>query len=550
MRESKVPAVSVAVFEHYQLQWAHAWGFADLAGHVPATETTLFQAGSISKSGNALAVLEAVASGKLALDRPINDELVSWKLPENDLTRHTPVTLRQLLGHTAGTTVHGFPGYAAGEPLPTVQQILDGTPPANTPPIRVDLAPGTAWRYSGGGITITQLALTEALHQSYPEILARTVLEPLGMTHSTYEQPLPAARVGEAAAGYRPDGSEVEGKRHVYPEMAAAGLWTTPSDLSRMFAEIALARTGGSKVISKQIAMEMTTKSTAVPNATGLGIFLVEKAGAMLFGHNGADEGFQAYALASLDGGFGAVIMANSDNGHEIFEDLFAAIATAYHWPTLDPPIVRVALDAERRAGFVGWYHRSNSELIPVQLIDRAGTLELRFPFGKPHELVPIAADTVVDRSNGARLHLTANRALEIIAKPGVVGAFEPSGSDTPVLFALEAGQVDAAVAALRARHPGKPEHDALIDLAYDIMRDQPANAVLVLRFAADVFPTSANVQDSLGDAYRAAHDAAHAAIAYEQAIALVDADPLIPADDKARFRKHEAEELVKLKAR
>ncbi|HEY6036557.1 MAG TPA: serine hydrolase domain-containing protein, partial [Kofleriaceae bacterium] len=340
MRELAIPAVSVAVFEHYQLQWAHAWGLADVGSHISATETTLFQAGSISKTGNALAVLEAVADGKLALDRPINDALVSWKLPDNELTQRTPVTLREILGHMAGTTVHGFPGYAVGESVPTIEQILDGKPPANTPAIRVDLAPGTMWRYSGGGITISQLALTDQLKQPYPTILAQRVLQPLRMTRSTYEQPLPPSRVGEAAAGYRSDGTEVEGKRHTYPEMAAAGLWTTPSDLVRLFAEIARARKGESKLISKQIALEMTTKSANVPDATGLGTFLIVKGPAQLFGHNGADEGFQAYALASLDDGYGVVIMTNSDNGSQIFDPLFDAVATEYHWPALAPPLV------------------------------------------------------------------------------------------------------------------------------------------------------------------------------------------------------------------
>jgi CubicO group peptidase (beta-lactamase class C family) len=257
MRELHINAVSIAVFQSYKVVWARAYGLADTG--VPATPETLFQAGSISKSVNALGTLEAVADGVLSLDTPINDSLTGWKLPDNDLTKVTPVTLRELLSHTAGTTVHGFPGYAAGLPVPTIKQILDGEPPANSPAIRVDLAPNTQFRYSGGGITIAQLALTERSKASYPELLARRVLQPLGMTHSTYEQPLPAALVPHAAAGYGQDGTQVVGKRHIYPEMAAAGLWTTPADLARFFSEIALARANRSKLVSNEIALEMTT---------------------------------------------------------------------------------------------------------------------------------------------------------------------------------------------------------------------------------------------------------------------------------------------------
>jgi hypothetical protein len=453
----------------------------------------------------------------------------------------------------AGTTVHGFPGYAAGEPVPTIQQVLDGTPPANTPAIRVDLAPGTTWRYSGGGVTISQLALTDQLKQPYPMILAQHVLQPLGMTHSTYEQPLPPSRIGEAAAGYHSDGAEVEGKRHTYPEMAAAGLWTTPSDLVRLFAEIARARKGESKLISKPIAMEMTTKSANVPDATGLGTFLVDKGPAKLFGHNGADEGFQAYALASLDDGYGVVIMTNSDNGSKIFDALFDAIAAEYHWPCLAPPIVAVALDPAQRAAFVGYYHTPESTLIPAQVIDHAGTLELAFPFAKPRQLVAIAPDIVMDRDGGIRLHLDAGHALQLERPDGdhqVVGALTPAGSETPFLFELEAGHFDAAVAALRALKPGKPELDELNNFAYGVLNDDAAKAVTVFQLAVAVFPTSANAEDSLGEAYVAVHDSARAITAYQQALALLDADPFIPADNKPRIRKHAQDGLAKLQTK
>lgn len=143
------------------------------------TLDTLFQAGSISKPVTAMAALHFVEAGRWSLDDPINDRLVSWKLPVNDLQKDQPVTLRRLLSHNAGTTVHGFPGYAAGTPVPTVVQVLNGEPPANTAPVRVDLVPGSKVRYSGGGTTIVQLMMTDQLKKPFPEILAETVLRPL-----------------------------------------------------------------------------------------------------------------------------------------------------------------------------------------------------------------------------------------------------------------------------------------------------------------------------------------------------------------------------------
>ena len=202
--------------------------------------------------------------------------------------RISAVTLRRLLSHNAGTTVHGFPGYAVGAPVPTVVQVLDGEPPANTAPVRVDLVPGSKVRYSGGGTTIVQLMMTDQLKKPFPEIMAETVLGPLGMTHSSYEQPLPAGRAAMTATGTRRGGQVVEGRWHIYPEMAAAGLWTTPSDLARVAIEVSLAHAGtSSRVLSQAMTRQMLT-----PQAEDFGLGFAVDPEDDAFGHNGADEGF------------------------------------------------------------------------------------------------------------------------------------------------------------------------------------------------------------------------------------------------------------------
>src|SRR5687768_14358359 len=233
MKFHKVPALSIAVIKDFKIEWARAYGVKDLESNEPATTETLFQAGSISKSVNAMVAMKKVEQGRISLDEDINSKLISWKLPDNEFTVKKKVTLRNLLSHTAGTTVHGFPGYAITEKVPTLQQVLDGATPANTAPVRVDLEPGTRFRYSGGGTTISQLAIIDIEKKPYPDVARETVLAPLGMSNSTYSQPLPTDWRKKAATGYRANGSEVKGKIHIYPEMAAAGLWTTPTDLAK-----------------------------------------------------------------------------------------------------------------------------------------------------------------------------------------------------------------------------------------------------------------------------------------------------------------------------
>jgi len=119
--------------------------------------------------------------------------LKSWKLPENNFTAQHPVTLRELLSHTAGISVHGFEGYAAGLPVPTLIQILNGQKPANSDPIIVQDGPGQKFDYSGGGFTIVQQTMIDATGKSFPELLQTTVLKPSGMRDSAFQQPIDAA---------------------------------------------------------------------------------------------------------------------------------------------------------------------------------------------------------------------------------------------------------------------------------------------------------------------------------------------------------------------
>ena len=335
MAHYNVVGVGVAVIDNYAIHWAKGYGLMAKNSSRPVTTETLFQAGSISKPVAATAALHLVETGKLSLDADVNQKLKSWHVPENELTRQQKVTLRRILSHSAGLTVHGFPGYAVNETVPTLVEILDGKKPANTPPIRVDLLPGTKERYSGGGYTIMQLLLTDVTGEPFPQLLKNSVLEKIGMQHSTYQQPLPPDWAVNAASGYRDNGEAVPGKWHVYPEMAAAGLWTTASDLARFAIEIQKSRAGRSnRVLSREMTNQMLTRQI---DGAGLGLMLGGTDQAPRFSHGGADEGFQAFLIGTLDSGQGAVVMTNSDNGIRLAEEILLSIGAEYGWPDYKP---------------------------------------------------------------------------------------------------------------------------------------------------------------------------------------------------------------------
>jgi CubicO group peptidase (beta-lactamase class C family) len=365
MAKYKVPGVSVAVINNGKLEWAKGYGVAETGGTTPITPETLFQAASISKPVAALAALALVEQGKLGLDENVNAKLKSWQVPENDFTKEQKVTLRRLLSHSAGLTVHGFRGYASDETVPTVVQILNGEKPANSAAVRADLVPGSKWRYAGGGYTVMQQLLLDVTGKPFPHIVRELVLDKLGLKHSTYEQPLPATLTATAATGHRAQGPIVKGKWHTYPEMAAAGLWTTPSDLARIAIELQQAYAGKSnKVLSQAMVKQMLTKESGT---YGLGFGLAGEGKTFTFNHGGSNEGFKCMLVAFAETGQGAVVMTNGDQGSRLAEEVLRAIAREYAWPARqaverEPVKVDPALYAE----YAGEYEFRPGQTRPV----------------------------------------------------------------------------------------------------------------------------------------------------------------------------------------
>jgi CubicO group peptidase (beta-lactamase class C family) len=365
-----VPGVSIAVIHDGKIEWARGFGVTR-AGGPAVTPDTLFQAASISKPLTAMAVLHLAESGKLDLDADVNRYLKTWKVPGNTFTEKAKVTLRELLTHTAGMTVHGFPGYASDSTRPTLVQVLNGEKPANTPPIVVDTIPGTEWRYSGGGFVVAQLLLENVTGQAFPALMHDIVLGPVGMTRSTYEQPLPQNRIAEAAMPYRQNGQAVPGGPHVYPEMAPAGLWTTPSDLAKYAIEVQKTLAGKSTaVLSAKMAREMLTPGK---NQWGLGIETGGGAEHRYFTHSGANEGFQC-DLVAYNNGDGAVIMTNSDTGGQLANEILRTIAYEYKWPDFGPHDIserkEITLSSDVLANYVGVYSMAPGVNMSITLAD------------------------------------------------------------------------------------------------------------------------------------------------------------------------------------
>lgn len=396
MAHYQVPGVSVAVVDGGRLVWAR--GFGD-----GVDEHTIFQAASISKVVAATATLRLVDEGKLDLDADVNGVLRSWKVPSSE-----KITLRQILSHTAGLNVHGFTGYAPDAPMPTLLQVLDGTPPAANEPIRVVAKPGSATSYSGGGIVIEQLVLTDVTGRPFPELMQELVLAPLAMRDTTFAQPLPPAFRARAARGHEEDGSPTPGGWHIGPEMAAGWMWTTAADLMRWAMAIDASRDGRPHaILSQKTAAEMLTSQK---DLYGLGPVLEGSGRAFAFGHGGNNPGYTTQVIYFPETNQGAAILVNKVGADQLLDEITRAIAATYHWPAMQPERVKpFPFDASTLAGnyevrFPG------AEPSPATIVVEKGRLYLTAaPILEHDELVAVSATELISPAWGYRMQLDAS---------------------------------------------------------------------------------------------------------------------------------------------
>jgi CubicO group peptidase (beta-lactamase class C family) len=448
--------------------------------------------------------MKLVQDGKLDLDEDINTYLKAWKLQESELTKTNKVTLRNLLSHTAGVTVHGFPGYSPDVELPTLIQVLNGESPANTGRIFVNMEPNTQFSYSGGGYTIVQQVLIDVLQMPFERIMHELVLEPLGMTNSFYSQcSLNGEQCANATAGHKSGGSQVKGKRHIYPEVAAAGLWTTAEDLAKFAVEVQKSLNGESnKILTKEFMELMTTPILTGEYNIGL---QNEKIGReMLLGHNGGNEGYSCSMFFHKEKGFGVVFMSNSDDGYKMKLPLFRSAAAAYNfYNILQPDYEVMDLTEEVKKKFEGTYKLQPDKSLKVfQYNDR---LFYKTIFDKPIQVEYVGDNRLIDINRNVRFELIKDssnllmndKTIERLRDEEKLASdyIEEDNIEQAVKCYKELMEVDAA---LRLRL----ENDLNNDGYNCLYKDNYKNAIAFLKINTILFSESSNTWDSLGEAY------------------------------------------------
>ena len=504
MKETNTPGISVAIIHNSEILWTKGYGIADTETKLPVNTNTIFQAASISKPLTALAVMKVVQDGKLDLDENINTYLKTWKLPENEFTAKNKVTLRNLLSHTSGVTVHGFPGYKVHAGIPTLLQVLNGEYPANTGKIVVATEPNTVFSYSGGGYTIVQQVLIDQLQKPFQEIMKELILAPLGMINSFYSNcALNEKQCINATAGHKSDGSQVTGKRHLYPEMAAAGLWTTAEDLAKFSIEVQKSLKGESnKIITKEF-MEIMT----IPVLTGeynVGLSNEKMGTELLLGHNGGNEGYTCSMLFHKEKRFGVIFMSNSDRGYEMKLPFFRSVAAAYGWDNiLHPEYEKQILSEDEVKLFSGNYKMEFDKT--VKIFQDNNKLIYKTIYDEPKQLDYVGNNIFIDgdravkfefREDCGKFYMNGNIIMRLNDGEKLASDYiEENNIDQAAKFYQELMKKDEDMKNWLENNLNNTGYKCIWNNNYN-------TAIAFLKINTILFPESPNTWDSLGEAY------------------------------------------------
>jgi len=422
---NKVPGVSIAVINNGKIEWCKGYGVLDADNKKPVNDNTLFQAGSISKSVSALGALSLVNCGKIDLDKNINDYLKSWKLPDNEFTKDAAVTLRYLLCHGAGINGHMLGAYSQNENTPTIHQLLEGIPPASKEPVRVIQKPQTEFSYSGGGYLVTLLAMQDVSNKSFNDIMEDNILNPIRMEKSGFFQPLPYDSIENVASGHDEEGKTYDEPWLSFPNLAEAGLWTTPRDLALFAIEIQKAFKGESSILSQELAKEMLTVQIG---SYGLGVIVNEEKDNLSFSHGGDCRGYHNYMYYNVSKSKGAVIMTNGQNGVYIYQEILRSIASVYNWSDFKPKIINpIDIELDILKKLCNRY--VFNDIIYINTSINGNHLKMEGDDGRILDLYPITENQFIDKNSGWEVNFELDENINVVSVSINVGGIILKGN-------------------------------------------------------------------------------------------------------------------------
>ncbi len=393
MSEYKIPALSLAILNEGKIEWADIYQNADFPEEQKLNCASIFQAASLSKPVTFLAAVRMHAAGDIDLDKNVQNYLKDFELPQGKQTAENPVTFRNIFSHTSGITSGGYQGYAKDLALPSDLAIVRGGAGVNTPAIEVITPPNESLAYSGGGYTLAELALQDIYKDDFSNIMKKWILEPAGMKHSEFTQPLPDSKSNQVAKGHTQSGEVVAGGWNNYPEQAAAGLWSNAIDMAKFLIEIYNAYQGKSSIFSQSDIKSILSHER---DGSVYG-FIVNRAGDdIAITHYGGNAGYRTGMTISLTSGNGLVYLINSDNGGALGNELILSTSQVYDWQHFKQTSVqRKQVSADVLKELTGKYKWNNQIDLSVTFDENNGQISLYFPNGDEYKLVTIVGDAL-----------------------------------------------------------------------------------------------------------------------------------------------------------
>ncbi|MEP1032505.1 serine hydrolase domain-containing protein [Ekhidna sp.] len=540
MEHYGIPGVSIAVIHNREIAWTKAYGVMDKESQTPVTTQTLFQAAATTMPVTAYGALRLVDQNELDLDENINGYLKSWQVPENEFTKEKKVTVRNLLNHSAGIHPRGTGSYGINSKIPTLVEILNGTPPASNEPITVNKEPGESVRFAYASYVPIQQLMLDVEGESFPEIMHELVLQPLEMNNSTFNQTLTAEQLEKVATGYLQDGTMVKGRRHTYPVMASYGLWTTAEDYAKFITHVQ-----HSKDLTELMGTPYGVRNSGWSFTLGLGFQLLNRNDEIYLRHHGWNRGFYAEIAAHRDKGYGVVVLTNS-TFPEFNAEVMRAVALAYDWSNYVPVHQKMEIEQVAVDEIAGRYqsddviveiYQKDSQLFyknildeqEVELIKVSDSLFVRRNSSRFIQFKP-------DAENGAINLQYLNRNDGVIISALVKVA---NDEKSPVEFLLE-GDFENALVAYKNLKENDPNHPMVTegyinDIGYDFYHtDRMTLSLNTFKVNMMLYPDSYQVYDSYAEACMKAGETDLAILNYSKSL------ELNPQNNRARNKLKE----------
>lgn len=317
MEHYHITGLSLVAIEKGKTSTTDHFGVLETGTNKKINEHSIFNACSISKFLTSILVMKLVEQGIVELDEDVNKKLVSWKVPDNPFTKYKKVTLRNLLCHQSGIVdpKGSFKPVESFKEMPSMIEILNGKTTYCPTPIEVTVEPESEFHYSDAGFCLIQLVIEDITQKPFSHLMDTFIFKPLDMTSSTFSTSLSTSHMNNLACGHEQYGDLIPGKYSIYPYLAACGIWTTPSDLTKLLLDIMNAIKGQSKIGLTTKLIKELFGSQGWKEWTGLGVFLDGTDENLEFSSLGWGVGFQCMLVAYPYLEKGIVIMTNTDTG-------------------------------------------------------------------------------------------------------------------------------------------------------------------------------------------------------------------------------------------